>query len=146
MPTESNHPRPNSELSDLLNLGFAANVEAVGSVADSIDSTLLKLQVPEQRRLEIGLAVQEALVNAVVHGCNNDPTKEVHCRMQADRDGRILIVVTDPGPGFNPDRVRDPKQVDRVFEDHGRGVYLIRELMDEVHFDNNGAQIRMWKY
>jgi anti-sigma regulatory factor (Ser/Thr protein kinase) len=42
--------------------------------------------------------------------------------------------------------VGDPKQVDRVFEDHGRGVYLIRELMDEVHFDNNGAQIRMWKY
>lgn len=146
MPTDSNHPRSNSELSDLLNLGFAANVEAVGSVADAIDSTLLKLQVPEQRRLEIGLAVQEALVNAVVHGCKNDPTKEVHCRMQADGDGRILIVVTDPGPGFNPDRVEDPKQVDRVFEDHGRGVYLIRELMDEVHFDNNGAQIRMWKY
>jgi serine/threonine-protein kinase RsbW len=146
MPTDSNHPRSNSELWDLLNLGFAADVEAVGSVADAIDSTLLKLQVPEQRRLEIGLAVQEALVNAVVHGCKNDPTKKVHCRMQADGDGRILIVVTDPGPGFSPDRVEDPKQVDRVLKDHGRGVYLIRQLMDEVHFDNNGAQIRMWKY
>jgi serine/threonine-protein kinase RsbW len=146
MTTDPKPSYPNPELSELLNLGFAADVEAVGSVADTIDATLLKLQVPEQRRLEIGLAVQEALVNAVVHGCKNDPGKKVHCRMQADGNGRILIIVSDPGPGFHPDRVADPKQVDRVLDDHGRGVYLIRQLMDEVHFDNNGSQIRMWKY
>jgi len=82
----------------------------------------------------------------VVHGCGNDPTKFVHCRMQSDPDGRIVITVTDPGPGFRPDLLADPKQRENLYADHGRGVYLIRQLMDEVKFERNGNEIRMWKY
>jgi serine/threonine-protein kinase RsbW len=66
--------------------------------------------------------------------------------MQSDAAGRIVIVITDPGPGFNADSLADPKSPDNVFADHGRGVYLIRQLMDEVHFEQGGSQIRMWKY
>jgi serine/threonine-protein kinase RsbW len=129
----------------LLNVGFPAEPEAIGSVADAITETLIELEVPEQRRLEIGLAVQEALVNAVVHGCKNDPSKEVRCRLQSDPHGRIVITVTDPGPGFSPDLLSDPKRRN-LCADHGRGVYLIRQLMDEVSFERRGSEIRMWKY
>ena len=94
----------------------------------------------------MGLAVQEALTNAVVHGCKNDPSKEIQCRLQRDLQGRIAIIVTDPGPGFSPERLPDPKQGDNVYADHGRGVYLIRQLMDQVHFENGGNEIRMWKF
>jgi anti-sigma regulatory factor (Ser/Thr protein kinase) len=102
----------------LLNVGFPAEPEAIGSVADAITETLIELEVPEQRRLEIGLAVQEALVNAVVHGCKNDPSKEVRCRLQSDPHGRIVITVTDPGPGFSPDLLSDPKRRN-LCADHG---------------------------
>ena len=146
MPPDSNAGRPENELSELLNIGFFADTEAIGTVADAITETLIQLQVPEQKRLEIGLAVQEALVNAVVHGCKNDPSKEVRCRLQSDPLGRIVITVTDPGPGFSPDLLSDPKRQENVYADHGRGVYLIRQLMDEVCFERRGNEIRMWKY
>ena len=146
MPRDSTSGRPEDELSELLNIGFPADPEAVGTVADAIDETLIELHVPEQKRLEIGLAVQEALVNAVVHGCNSDPSKEVRCRLQSDPNGRIVITVTDPGPGFSPDLLSDPKRHENLYADHGRGVYLIRQLMDEVSFERPGNEIRMWKY
>jgi len=146
MTPDSNAGRPENELSEVLNIGFPADPEAIGAVADAITEILIQLRVPEQKRLEIGLAVQEALVNAVVHGCKSDPSKEVRCRLQSDPLGRIVITVTDPGPGFSPDLLSDPKRQENVYADHGRGVYLIRQLMDEVSFERRGNEIRMWKY
>lgn len=146
MPPDSHAGPPENELSELLNIGFPAAPEAVGGVADAIDQSLIELQVPEQKRLEIGLAVQEALVNAVVHGCKSDPSKEVRCRLQSDPKGRVVITVTDPGPGFSPEVLSDPKRRENLYADHGRGVYLIRQLMDEVSFERRGNEIRMWKY
>jgi serine/threonine-protein kinase RsbW len=146
MPPDSNAGRPENELSELLNIGFPADIEAIGTVADAITETLIQLQVPEQKRLEIGLAVQEALVNAVVHGCKNNPSKEVRCRLQSDPLGRIVITVTDPGPGFSPNLLSDPRRQENLYADHGRGVYLIRQLMDEVSFEHRGNEIKMWKY
>jgi serine/threonine-protein kinase RsbW len=146
MSPDSDPGRPENDLSEVLNLAFRADPEAIGTVADAIDATLIELQVPEQKRLEIGLAVQEALVNAVVHGCKSDPSKEVRCRLQSDPLGRIVITVTDPGPGFSPDFLSDPRRQENLCADHGRGVYLIRQLMDEVSFERPGNEIRMWKY
>jgi serine/threonine-protein kinase RsbW len=57
-----------------------------------------------------------------------------------------VITVTDPGRGFLPSALSDPHEPENLYADHGRGVYLIRQLMDEVHFENGGNQIRMWKY
>ncbi len=136
----------NSSLSELLDLSVPADSEAIAAVVDTVSETLERLQVPEQKRFEIALAVQEALANAVVHGCGNDPAKQVRCQLKSDPQGRILISVADPGPGFSPDVVPDPKRRESVYADHGRGVYLIRQLMDEVHFERSGSEIRMWKY
>src|SRR5579863_112603 len=119
MPPDSNAGQPDNELSELLNIGFPADTEAIGTVADTITETLIELQIPEQKRLEIGLAVQEALVNAVVHGCKSDPSKEVRCRMESDPRGRVVITVTDPGPGFSPDLLSDPVREKNLYADHG---------------------------
>lgn len=146
MTTESSGGLDNSALSELLDLSIAADSEAVATVVDAISETLARLEVPEQKRFEIALAVQEALANAVVHGCGNDPSKQVRCRVKSDPRGRIVIIVTDPGPGFSPAVLSDPKRGENLYADHGRGVYLIRQLMDEVHFERNGNEIRMWKY
>jgi len=146
MPAESNDGSENRTLSDLLDISMPATSEAIATVADNISESLTQLQVPEQKRFEIALAVQEALANAVVHGCGNDPSKQVRCRLQTDPRGRIVIIVTDPGPGFGQNLLPDPKQHENLYVDHGRGVYLIRQLMDEVHFEKSGSEIRMWKY
>jgi serine/threonine-protein kinase RsbW len=142
-PTSGHHT---TEVSELFDVRIPADPDSVAKAADAISEILTRLQVPEEKRMEIGLAVQEALANAVVHGCGNDPSKQVRCRLNTNTTGSILITVTDPGPGFATESLPDPLKQEKLHSDHGRGVYLIRQLMDEVQFVNGGNEIRMWKY
>ena len=57
----------------------------------------------------------------------------------------MLIIVRDPGSGFDPFEVPNPINGENVYSNHGRGIYLINQLMDEVSFERNGAEIRMRK-
>jgi serine/threonine-protein kinase RsbW len=59
---------------------------------------------------------------------------------------RELIVVRDPGRGFDPAALPSPVEGQNIFSTHGRGIYLINQLMDEVHFEKGGTEIRMKKY
>jgi serine/threonine-protein kinase RsbW len=146
MSDEFGSPPEDNALSELLDLSMPANSEEIARVVDNISQTLTRLKVPEQKRFEVELAVQEALANAVIHGCGNDPSKQVRCQLRSGPNGRIVIIVTDPGPGFRPDLIADPEKSENLYADHGRGVYLIRRLMDEVRFERSGNEIRMWKY
>lgn len=134
------------DLFTLLDVRMPGDTSAIAGVTDAVTATLLQFDVPEEKRFEIALAVQEALANAVVHGCENDPSQEVRCRLERGSDGRILIIVTDPGPGFTAKDPSAPVQTDNLYAGSGRGVYLIRQLMDEVRFENGGNQIKMWKF
>ncbi len=139
--------KPNNDgLVNVLDLRMAGVTAEIGAVTDNVTEALSRLSVPEEKTMEIALAVQEALANAVVHGCGNDPSKQVQCRVYQHRNGGILIVVADPGTGFPPELVPDPNRSDRLYEGHGRGVYLIHELMDEVRYVGSGNEIQMWKY
>jgi serine/threonine-protein kinase RsbW len=144
-------PPPHNSFNDdalpyLLDLRMPGDPAAIAGVTDLVTGALSKLDLPEDKRLEISLAVQEALANAVIHGCKSDSSKEVRCRLWRDPQGRVLIVITDPGPGFDLGQLFDPKQPEHIYADHGRGVYLIHQLMDEVHFEKGGSEIRMWKF
>lgn len=125
---------------------MAADRTALATITNPVSEKLEQLHVPEEKHYEIILALQEALANAVVHGCKDDASKEVLCRMEWHPDGRILLVVIDPGDGFAFEDIAHPLHPDNFYSDHGRGVYLIRELMDEVSFHDNGNEIKMWKY
>lgn len=129
-----------------LELRMAADRTALATVTTPISEKLEQLHVAEEKQYEILLALQEALANAVVHGCKGDASKEVLCQLEWHSDGSILIVVIDPGAGFAFEEIAHPLHPDNFYSDHGRGVYLIRELMDKVSFHNNGNEIRMWKY
>ena len=62
-----------------------------------------------------------------------------------DESAGMLIVVRDPGPGFDPAAIASPTVGQNIYRHHGRGIYLINELMDEVSFDRGGTEIRMRK-
>jgi|SRR6185437_673498 serine/threonine-protein kinase RsbW len=128
-----------------LSLAIPADAEQIANATDAVLACLAGLKVEEEKCMAIGLAVQEALANAVVHGCQNDVSKTVQCELSCDDQGRVLIVVADPGPGFDFSASPAP-MVQDVYNDHGRGVFLIRQLMDEVSFERGGSVIQMWKY
>lgn len=94
---------------------------------------------------EIELALSEALANAIVHGNREDPAKKVDICAACEGDDRLLLIVTDEGKGFDPTSVADPTAVTNLMETHGRGVFLISHLMDEVEFRMNGRQIVLRK-
>jgi serine/threonine-protein kinase RsbW len=134
-----------SGLRSQLSLAIPAEAEQIAQATDAVLACLANLKVEEEKSMAIGLAVQEALANAVTHGCQNDPSKTVQCELSCDEGGHILIVVTDPGPGFDFSAAPKPVVQD-VYNDHGRGVFLIRQLMDEVSFERGGSIIQMWKF
>jgi serine/threonine-protein kinase RsbW len=94
---------------------------------------------------DIELALTEALANAVVHGAKNDPSKIIECDVACDENRGILIVVRDPGTGFDPAKIANPCHGENIYASHGRGIYLINQLMDEVQFHKNGTEIHMLK-
>lgn len=104
-----------------------------------------KTQCVNGKEDAIELALTEALANAVVHGAKADPSKIIECDVACDETRGILIVVRDPGNGFDPGKIPSPIHGENIFSNHGRGIYLINQLMDEVKFARNGAEIHMIK-
>ena len=146
MSTESTFDGASSDRRELLDVSISASAENIAGVADKVAEILLGSSMPEEKQLEIGLALQEALANAVVHGCGNDPSKKIRCRLNSDSQGRLLIIVSDPGPGMETSPSATPTLSPNLYLDHGRGIYLIRQLMDDVRFERGGSEIQMWKY
>jgi serine/threonine-protein kinase RsbW len=93
----------------------------------------------------VELALREALNNAVVHGNRLDARKLVHVRCRCKAGKGISITVSDQGQGFDPSAVPDPLSVDNLEADHGRGIHIMKLLMDEVSFEQRGTEVHMRK-
>ncbi|HZR59183.1 MAG TPA: ATP-binding protein [Terriglobales bacterium] len=128
-----------------LSVQMAADKKAVDSVVQNIMEIVQDTECPGEKEAAIELALTEALANAVVHGAKADPTKIIECDVACDEDHRMLIVVRDPGEGFDPSKIPSPVAGENLYSNHGRGIYLINQLMDEVKYLKNGSEIRMIK-
>ncbi len=128
-----------------LDVSLMADKNAVDPVVRGVMDIVTQMQCAEGKEEGIELALTEALANAVVHGCKGDPTKIIECCVACDESRGMLIVVRDPGKGFDPATIPNPVCGENVFSSHGRGIYLINQLMDEVKFLKNGTEIHMIK-
>ncbi|MGO9864434.1 MAG: ATP-binding protein [Terriglobales bacterium] len=128
-----------------LSVTLAADRDAVDPVVRSVMNVVREMKYALGREDDIELALNEALANAVVHGAKNDPSKVIECDVAGDERHGILIVVRDPGSGFDPAQIADPCQGENIYSSHGRGIYLINQLMDDVQFHKNGTEIHMRK-
>lgn len=128
-----------------LQVTLAADKGAVDSVVERIMDCIREKECANGRESAIELALSEALANAVVHGAKSDASKIVECDVACDTNHSLLIVVRDPGDGFDPAAIPCPVVGENLFSGHGRGVYLITQLMDEVKFLKNGTEIHMIK-
>lgn len=128
-----------------LDVTISADPNSINGVVDGVMQIAKEMKCAEGNEFQIDLALREALANAIVHGCDNDPTKKVECCVVCNENSDIMIVVRDPGQGFKAAEVPNPLASENLHASHGRGIYLINQLMDEVSFERNGAEIRMRK-
>jgi serine/threonine-protein kinase RsbW len=128
-----------------LDTTIPADVDAVSPVVNGVMKLVEKMDCAAGKEVEVETALREALVNAIVHGCGNDPSKQVQFCVACDEDRGMLIVVRNPGEGFDPDSIPNPTIGQNIYQSHGRGIFLINQLMDEVRFERGGTEIRMVK-
>jgi serine/threonine-protein kinase RsbW len=128
-----------------LRVTLAADRMAVDPVVQQVMSVVHQMNGVEGKEDAIELSLQEALANAVIHGAKEDPTKIVECLVSSDQERGILIVVRDPGVGFSPDSIPACTVGENLYSNHGRGIFLINQLMDKVEFKKNGTEIHMTK-
>ena len=133
------------KLSLRVRVTLAADRKAVDPVVEQVMQAVREMKSVNGKEEAIELALQEALANAVVHGAKEDPTKVVECVVMCDEQRGLLIIVRDPGEGFDPQGIPTCTMGENLFSNHGRGIFLINQLMDEVKFRKNGTEIHMVK-
>ncbi|HEV8700022.1 MAG TPA: ATP-binding protein [Candidatus Polarisedimenticolia bacterium] len=122
-----------------------AEVKLISPVVEGVMRIVEEMGCAAGKEFEVETALREALANAIVHGCRQDPTKQVQFWIGCDESRGMLIVVRDPGSGFDPAKLPAQMAGEEIFSTHGRGIYLINQLMDEVRVLRGGTEIHMRK-
>ncbi|HTI39670.1 MAG TPA: ATP-binding protein [Vicinamibacterales bacterium] len=128
-----------------LDMTIPAEPSSIPRIAEGVTAVLRRKGWPEDDVIAVELSVQEAIANAIRHGCRNDPTQHIQCCVIIDASGEVVIVVRDPGTGFDATAVPNPLQSENLFKSSGRGVFLINTLMDRVEYLDGGREVQMRK-
>jgi len=110
-----------------------SSMESVGEVEAAADQLATEAGLDEDQRFHIAMAVREAAINAVLHGNGYDPSRQIDVSLE-NTGTALVFVIADQGQGFDPDCLPDPLAPENLLRGTGRGIFLIRSLMDEVHF------------
>jgi serine/threonine-protein kinase RsbW len=128
-------------------LTIGSRLENLSMVHALIQSIARQHEMDEEMENALIIAVIEAGTNAIQHGNAFADDKSVSFLFTVS-PGEITIRVDDSGNGFDPDRVSDPTDSEHILSPHGRGIYLMRSLMDDVRFgrrSGNGTTVTLRK-
>jgi serine/threonine-protein kinase RsbW len=128
-----------------LELSMKSEINAISPFVDELMLKIKEHHCDPGSEFGIELALREALANAVVHGNREDAGKKVHVRCDCASDLGVSLIVRDEGVGFDPAAVPDPLAPENVDAEHGRGILLMRQFMDEIHYEHGGREVHMLK-
>ena len=120
--------------SEKLTVTIPSNLEELTTIEKLSNDIAKKMGLSEDKHDNLSIAVTEAVGNAIVHGNKRDPKKKVRIQVEISND-RVKISVTDQGTGFNPDDLADPLDPDNLLRESGRGIFILKALMDDVSWD-----------
>jgi serine/threonine-protein kinase RsbW len=140
MTTVHDHRNPHIALE----CSLPSEVTAISPFVDRLMPLLSDFGCIPEGESDVEIALREALANAIVHGNHEDRRKFVHvtCRCEPDE---VSIAVKDEGKGFDVKNVPDPTAPENIGSLHGRGIQLMKALMDEVRFEEGGVVVHMRK-
>ena len=122
-----------------------SNPSCICEVENFVKELMGRHTINEDLYPNILISLTEAVNNAMIHGNRMDTRKEIIITCQENGD-RIQFLISDEGSGFDPKDLPDPTCEERITQEGGRGVFLMKQLADEIHFLNKGRTVRlMWK-
>lgn len=119
-----------------------SSLKYIHIIEEYINTVRSDFQIDDSIYGNIHLAVVEAVTNAIVHGNKSDENKDVYFETKKE-DTLIKIIIKDEGPGFDSEEIPDPTLPENREKISGRGVFLIKNLADEVTFSENGSTLQM---
>ena len=140
MPIAHNQGRPCLELERSL----PSKVAEISPFVDILMLLIRKCGCAAEGESDVEIALREALANAIIHGNHENPRKHVYVRFRCEPD-EVSFAVTDQGRGFDLSKIVDPTAPENTGAVHGRGIYLMKALMDEVRFEEGGVVVHMRK-
>ncbi len=132
---------------DTTELSYPSQIDTVGEAAAAVAEFMRRQGMSEDVAFGVDMAVREAVTNAVLHGNKLDKSKSVEIKLKNSPEG-FEISVHDEGKGFNPNDVPDPTKEENLLRTSGRGIFFMRNFMDEVEWfvePNGGTTVRMMK-
>ena len=123
---------------------FPTSTEEAKRILDGLLAQMSDRGWDEQDVFGVHLAVEEAMMNAIKHGNQLDPSKQVFVDLQLLQD-QLTITIADEGDGFDPDKVPDPTDDENLELPSGRGLMLMRSFMNTIDFNERGNQVVMQK-
>lgn len=125
-------------------LRMPSDIQLLDGVLDYLNERMLQLGLISPEDSDVMIALDEAIVNAIKHGNKGDAHKSVHIIAEFNAEG-ARFSITDEGSGFDRAQVPDPTDPCRLLETSGRGLLLIRHIMDEVCHNEAGNCVEMFK-
>ena len=129
----------------MFRLTISSNPKNIGKIEGFLKTIGKTVRLDEIQFHKLMVSLTEAVNNAILHGNRSVPGKSVHvvCELIP---GWLLIMVDDEGKGFRPEKVGNPLAKENLLRESGRGIFLMRTLMDKVEFDvgKAGTQVRLW--
>ncbi len=116
-----------------LNLRLNSTMESVAEIEAAAEKLATEAGLDEDERFHVTMAAREAAVNAVLHGNEYDPAKQIAASFE-NTGAALVITIADQGKGLDPETLPDPLAQENLLRGAGRGIFLIRAFMDEVHF------------
>ena len=116
-----------------LSFTLASTMESVDAVEAAAEKLAVEAGLDEDERFHVAMAVREAAVNAVLHGNEYDPAKQIAVSLE-NTGAELVFTIADQGRGLDPETLPDPRAPENLLRGTGRGIFLIRSFMDEVHF------------
>jgi serine/threonine-protein kinase RsbW len=128
-----------------LRQSLPSRISIISPFVDELMRFIARFRNSDGSELDVEMALREALANAIVHGNQQDPRKSVYVACRCTTDGEVSVTVEDEGQGFDAGSVVDPTAQENRLLTHGRGIYLMKTLMDEVCFEQAGVVVHMHK-
>jgi serine/threonine-protein kinase RsbW len=137
----------NSEVTSI-RLMIPSQVHLVDLVHSASEQAAGLAGFDSEQALNVGIAVREAVINAIVHGNKQDPERDVDIVLEV-AEGVIKAIIRDQGDGFDPQEAPDPTSKENLLATSGRGILMIKAFVDEVAFEPNegrgGMQVTLVK-